>query len=360
MVFAYDNIPIKFLPKIYLSKLNYNMGCVNNTSNLFCKRCISMETPTSIPIQSNSPMNNKANQSSGQFADFFQNTSNLIQPNTNSQNIQSNEDKSDTFSNQKYIQNDDKNNNNGQNGKRNSKKEIIKPPSLKLLFISNSITNPIEEVTLTPNSLKKRDGNVIIKSPSHKFSFGKDPDNDCVLPDSNLAGKQFFVFYNETTSKFNVLDNLSGTGLFVKIENSLIINHDMIVSFCADHMYLQVTKNSNNSKDIRIKFLQGKRYRDSTFNSDLKKIITIGRGNKCDIKYDGDSVSKIHCTIKFIDDNWVMYDGTFANHEQKKSTNGLWLLANVGIELNNKMLLTSGIYKIKVEIEEPSKSLQQL
>lgn len=105
---------------------------------------------------------------------------------------------------------------------------------------------------------------------------------------------------------------------------------------------------------------KGKRYRDSTFNSDLKKIITIGRGNKCDIKYDGDSVSKIHCTIKFIDDNWVMYDGTFANHEQKKSTNGLWLLANVGIELNNKMLLTSGIYKIKVEIEEPSKSLQQL
>jgi len=40
--------------------------------------------------------------------------------------------------------------------------------------------------------------------------------------------------------KFYLVDNKRGTGLFIKIRKKICVDHDMIVSFCASHMILQL------------------------------------------------------------------------------------------------------------------------
>ena len=226
-------------------------------------------------------------------------------------------------------------------------------PQLTLQFISNINENVSEKAMITPNSLTKKDGNVIImKDSSHKFSFGSALNNDYVLNDSNLSDKQFYTFYNDKTKSFHVVDSITGTGLFVQINDSLIITHDMIVSFCTDHMYLQVNDKGNQIKEIKVKFLQSNTQQEYAFSSDSKCTVTIGRGIKCDIVHDGESVSKVHCTLKYENGEWVLYDGVNTSKEKKKSTNGLWLLANVSIALKDGMTLKTGIYKIMVSIKE--------
>ena len=238
------------------------------------------------------------------------------------------------------------------NNNNNNEKQI-EYPKVIFKFYNNNQSDLLEQISLTPNSLTKSDGSILIQPKHHKFSFGNSKDSDCELNDTNLAPRQFFVYFDSDSKKFSAIDNISGTGLFVKIEDNIIINHDMIVSFCADHMYLQVVEGEvGGGKTINIKFLQSLNRKESHFNSNQKTVLTIGRGNKCDIVHNGESVSKVHCTIKYEKNEWVLYDGVVNEKEQKKSTNGLWLLANVGMELKDKMVMKTGIYKIVVEVKE--------
>lgn len=79
----------------------------------------------------------------------------------------------------------------------------------------------------------------------------------------------------------------------------------------------------------------------------------MGRGVKCDMKYEKTFISKVQCTFRFEDDNWVLYDGlSLKNGEHKESMNGLWLLANPPVVLKDNDLLSTGAYKISVKINE--------
>lgn len=49
--------------------------------------------------------------------------------------------------------------------------EVIEKPSLSLTFFINS--SVVEDVTITPNSLKKKGGNIVVKPMTHKFLFWK-------------------------------------------------------------------------------------------------------------------------------------------------------------------------------------------
>ena len=321
------------------------MGCVNNTTS-FLEKCISpigLEHPAQSENQNQNNRNNN-----NEFADFFESKISMNNLKLTNNLIIRDEDKTEKLDSCSIPPN---------KRKRDDDRvlsPLLRTPKLKLSLFTNSQSIIIDEITITPNTIKPKSGGIVTKSLNYKFCFGHDNDCDYILNDANVAPKQFFIFYNPSTSKYNALDNLSGTGLFVKILRPIEIFREMIVSFCADHMYLQVIKKENNTKDIKIKFLQGKNINHYVFNSEKQKSITIGRGNKCTIKYDSDSVSKIHCTIAYENDNWVLYDGSLnANHQQKKSTNGLWLLCNVAVELEDKMILTTGVYKIKVDVIEP-------
>ena len=57
---------------------------------------------------------------------------------------------------------------------------------------------------------------------------------------------------------------------------------------------------------------------------------TIGRSIICNLPYKDDkSFSKVHCTIKYINNQWWIIDGTV----KKNSTNGVWLIPNKSYEI---------------------------
>ena len=62
-----------------------------------------------------------------------------------------------------------------------------------------------------------------------------------------------------------------------------------------------------------------------------------------------ENVSKVQCTIVYVNNNWVLYDGVYNNKKQKKSTNGLWLLATKPFELKEGSLLKSGVFRCTVK-----------
>ena len=348
------------------------MGCVN--ARLLIDKCVmpSEESLNAVPQNKNviiatcqKKENNKNQESSkdNTFNDFFSNNNVNQSPslyndisfqepqNTDKDKVQVPKNTTDNPSNT-Y------NNNNNNISPQISIQPLISEkqieyPKVTFKFYNNSQSDLLEQISLTPNSLTKSNGSITIHPKHHKFTFGSSKESDCELSDTNISSKQFFVYFDSDSKKFLAIDNILGTGLFVKIEDSIIINHDMIVSFCADHMYLQAAENEiGGGKIINIKFLQSLNKKEYHFNSNQQIMLTIGRGNKCDIVHNGESVSKVHCTIKYENNEWVLYDGVVNDKEQKKSMNGLWLLANVGMELKDKMIMKTGIYKIFVEVKE--------
>lgn len=66
----------------------------------------------------------------------------------------------------------------------------------------------------------------------------------------------------------------------------------------------------------------------------------IGRTDKCQVRFNDTSLSRIQCTIDFIDDRWFIKDGDGA---QKSSTNGTWLFAEEEIKIENKSIIKAGL-----------------
>jgi hypothetical protein len=79
--------------------------------------------------------------------------------------------------------------------------------------------------------------------------------NDYYFEDQSMAYRQFEILYNPEKSKYYILDNKRGSGTFLKIRNRLVVNKDMIISFCSCHMVLQVFNDGIfNKYKIFIKF----------------------------------------------------------------------------------------------------------
>jgi hypothetical protein len=138
--------------------------------------------------------------------------------------------------------------------------ELIKYPRLEI-FLSNSRStiSTGDKIILTPNSIN---GN--LKRLGDKFLFGRNSGNlsgslvgnrstqagtskanDFNFSDESVGSKQFEISYNKDSTKYTIVDNKRGTGLFIKIKQKNVIKQDMIVSFCASHMILQVENDCN-------------------------------------------------------------------------------------------------------------------
>jgi len=259
-----------------------------------------------------------------------------------------------------------------------SDKNIILYPRVELTFSnSKNGSQNSEIVTITPNSL-----NGEVKKIGEKIQFGRsvrqaklassmmaslptflsstslnNKSNDYNLSDESVGPRQFEIIFKKDKGKFFIVDNKKGTGLFVKIKQGVVIDHDMIISFCASHMILQVEpeckKNiiyNSVNKILKVRFLQGPHQnQEKSFNSKDKKIVTIGRSKQAEVVYKDDAVSRIQCTIVFEKGNWVLYDG-YLDNGNKGSTNGLWLLASMKVEITDEMFLKTGNTGISIKL----------
>lgn len=135
---------------------------------------------------------------------------------------------------------------------------LIKYPRMEIVLVNSKLNNAnTDKIIITPNSI-----NGVIKKMGEKFSFGRNAGNtgpssllgslttfagktnDYNFIDESVGPKQFEIGYSKEKEKFYIVDNKRGTGLFVKIKQKIMVTHDMIVSFCASHMILQVEPES--------------------------------------------------------------------------------------------------------------------
>ena len=220
-----------------------------------------------------------------------------------------------------------------------------------LIKLYNSTNLLIDEIELTNEKLISK-YNHLIKNfdKSKKISFGKNKSNEYIINDNSISPIQFYIKYNENKKKFLIMDNLSGTGTFVKLTKEIIIEENMIISFCVDFMYFDVKVLKNGETQLKITFLQKQKNSEKNsiiiFDSKEYQNFTIGRSHKCNYKYDDASVSKVQCTLCYEKENWYLYDGSFTLFERRNSTNGLWLLAKKGIVLENNMIIKTGDMKL--------------
>ena len=209
------------------------------------------------------------------------------------------------------------------------------------LYDNNNIL--LDSIEITPTTLKSNTNNILQKEDK-KFSFGKKNTCDYLLNYENISPIQFYINYNEKAKKFQILDNVLGTGIFLKIDKIILLNN-MIINIGIDYMHFEINEKNNN--EIKIKFL--KKNEEISFNSKNFQSFTIGRNKSCNYIYNDDRISKIQCTIFFNgQQKWEIYDGIFLIDDVKKSSNGLWLLANKGIYLEEGMILKTGDLKLKV------------
>ena len=223
-----------------------------------------------------------------------------------------------------------------------------------LLKLYNKTNNLIDEIELNKNYISSKFNNINknYDKKKKKISFGKDNSSDYIIDDNSISSIQFYIGYNDIKKNFYIMDNISGTGTFIKLNNEIKIEQDMIINFCVDYMYFTINELNDGNKELNIKFLNKEKNNEnnSRISFDNKKYtrFTIGRSIKCNYQYDDDSVSKVQCTIIYQNNNWYLYDGFVCNLEKKVSTNGLWLLTNKSISLRNQMILKTGEMKILV------------
>ena len=223
-----------------------------------------------------------------------------------------------------------------------------------LLKLYNKTNNLIDEIELNKNYISSKFNNINknYDEKTKKISFGKDNSSDYIIDDNSISSIQFYIGYNDIKKNFYIMDNISGTGTFIKLNNEIKIEQDMIINFCVDYMYFTINELNDGNKELNIKFLNKEKNNEnnSRISFDNKKYtrFTIGRSIKCNYQYDDDSVSKVQCTIIYQNNNWYLYDGFVCYLEKKVSTNGLWLLTNKSISLRNQMILKTGEMKILV------------
>ena len=93
-----------------------------------------------------------------------------------------------------------------------------------------------------------------------------------------------------------------------------------------------------NEDDLFLKIYSNEEEYDPMIIPANDRIYQIGRSEKCDVYIRDRMLSRIHCIIFYIDNNWYIKDG---NENGNESTNGTWLYANEEIEIKEGMKFKS-------------------
>ena len=165
-----------------------------------------------------------------------------------------------------------------------------------------------------------------------------------VNPEKNQ--KSFFkIFYDYDKHIYYLMDLGKGYGTFFKIEEDVAIKENTIINIGDSYLIFSFRqKYVDNEEDIDeddwyLKIYSNEReYELIIMPSTKDKIYQIGRSDKCDVYIRDRMLSRIHCILFYIDNNWYIKDG---NGNGNESTNGTWLYANEETEIHEGMRFKS-------------------
>lgn len=156
----------------------------------------------------------------------------------------------------------------------------------------------------------------------------------------NTSDKAYYLSPSFTDAHENVV-------LFILIDSKLKINKKLFISLGEIHfsveqgdldekLSIEMTYDSNTNKHFE-------------FDGKDSKIVTIGRGKKCDISLHPSSYSRIQTTFTYDEDEkfWYVQDG----NGEKLSTNGTWVFLNWDWKIEENIQFRIGQSLLKIGIQ---------
>ena len=135
-----------------------------------------------------------------------------------------------------------------------------------------------------------------------------------------------------------------GFGTFYKIEEETILKDNSIVNIGESFLVFSfINKNMEtdeqlNDDDLILKIYSNDQEYEPIIIQSNDRVYQVGRSDKCDIYIKDRMLSRVHCVLVFIDNNWYIKDG---NENKNESTNGTWMFANEETEIKEGMKFKS-------------------
>ena len=178
------------------------------------------------------------------------------------------------------------------------------------------------------------------------IDFNEKSNNNLMMRSSEKNKNIFFkIYYNSANETFYLMDMGVGYGTFYKIEEETIIKENNIINIGESYLIFSFNKiNEDENQEIKEDDLFLKIYsNDGQYEPIIMqkaddKIYKLGRSEKCDVVIKDKMLSRVHCILYYLDNNWYIKDG---NEKGNESTNGTWLYALEEIEIKEGMRFKS-------------------
>ena len=178
------------------------------------------------------------------------------------------------------------------------------------------------------------------------IDFNEKSNNNLMMRSSEKNKNIFFkIYYNSANETFYLMDMGVGYGTFYKIEEETIIKENNIINIGESYLIFSFNKiNEDENQEIKEDDLFLKIYsNDGQYEPIIiqktdDKIYKLGRSEKCDVVIKDKMLSRVHCILYYLDNNWYIKDG---NEKGNESTNGTWLYALEEIEIKEGMRFKS-------------------
>lgn len=220
---------------------------------------------------------------------------------------------------------------------------------LNLEMVSQGQSENIKErdiIEITPlgyaGSKRKKDGITFFGCVEE----GKNNEVDvCINPRDNeelnekFYGINFQIKFNPDDKNYYLKDLGKGLGTFIKIKDSIEIQNNYILNIGNNYLTFALNENKENDNKLSIRI-----FSNLTTQKDISILpkdspFTIGRRPENKIYIEDYLLSRVHCTIEYINNKWYIKDGgAFQKNELNKSTNGCWILAYKDTLITDKMI----------------------
>jgi len=252
----------------------------------------------------------------------------------------------------------------------NKIEENIKNLNIEIFNISNE--KFIDKVSICKNKLFSEINNYeVYKEDSYiNFSFGNinklnknllnDNNNnklnikksiDYNLDDNGINFHQFNI--ELLNNDFYIKEGNESNGIFLKINKKILLDYNKLSCQSYKNYIFIDNKNYLNLEvnvELNILFIyyNNKKY---LYNPLLLSCFKIGRSKDCNLIINSNGISRVQMTIKYNKERkeFYLYDGNIndENNEQIFSKNGIWMLLNDKLKIENEMILKTGNIKMK-------------
>ena len=154
----------------------------------------------------------------------------------------------------------------------------------------------------------------------------------------------FKIFYDYDKHLYYLIDLGVGYGTFYKIEEETTIKENSIVNIGESYLVFTFkdkrmdTEEQLNDDYLILKIYSNDQEYEPIIIESNDKVYQVGRSDKSDVYIKDRMLSRVHCILFYIDNNWYIKDG---NENKNESTNGTWMYANEETEIKEGMKFKS-------------------